>query len=115
MQNTATAGIVSYKQAILTFWLADIEPVVIEITPEIEAYADALIKEGILTPKSHDDCLHIACAVINKCDMILLWNFKYMVRIKTVDDVKIISERLRYDKMRIYPPSMLVERSEDDE
>ena len=103
------------KQTLLTFWLADIEPTIIEITPEIEVYADALIKEGFLSPKSRDDCLHIACAVIGKCDMLLSWNFRHMVRIKTVDGVKIVSERLGYSEMRIYPPSMLVERSEDDE
>ena len=88
------------KQTILTFWLADIEPTIIEISPEIEAYADALIKECVLPPKSRDDCLQIACTVIGKCDMLLSWNFKHMVKIKTIDGVKIVSKRLGYDEMR---------------
>ena len=103
------------KQTLLTFWLADIEPTVIETTTEIEAYADALVKEGVLPQKSLDDALHIASAVIAGCDMLLSWNFKHMVRIRTVDGVKVVSERLGYNEMRIYPPSMLVERSDNDE
>ena len=103
------------KQTMLTLWLADTKLIIIEITPEIEIYANALIKGDVLPPKSRDDALHIACAVISNCDMLLSWNFKHMVKIKTNDGVKIISERLGYNEMRIYPPSMLVERSDDDE
>ena len=103
------------KQTMLAFWLADIEPILIEITPKIETYTSSLIKEGVLPPKSRDDALHIACAVVGKCDMLLSWNFKHMVKIKTNDGIKIISERLGYNEMRIYPPSMLVERGEYNE
>ena len=103
------------KQTILTFWLADIDPIISDITKEMEIYADKLVEEKILSAKSWDDCLHIACAVANKCDMILSWNFKHMVRGKTIDGVKIVSERLGYPEIRIYSPSMIVERGDENE
>ena len=103
------------KQLMLAHWLADIGPANIGITPEIEAYADALIKDGILPPRCRDDCLHIACAVVGGCQMLVSWNFKHMVKIKTIDGIKIVSERLGYNEMRICSPSMLIERREDDE
>ena len=59
------------KQLILTFWLADIEYTTLEVTSEVEAYADSLLEEGVLTAKNYEDCLHIACAVIAGCDMLL--------------------------------------------
>ena len=103
------------KRTLLTFWLADIEYTTISITPEIEAYVEKLLDEGILTQKSKDDCFHIACAVISECDMLLSWNFKHLVRVKTVDGVKTISKRHGYNEIGIYSPSMVVERSGEDE
>ena len=103
------------KQTLLTLWLADIEYTVISITPEIEAYVESLLEEGVMTSKSKDDCFHIACAVISKCNMLLSWNFKHLVRVKTVDGVRIINKRLGYDEIGIYSPSSIVERGEENE
>ena len=49
-----------------------------------------------MPPKSRDDALHIACAVIGKCDMLLSWNFKHLVRVKTNEGVRIVSAKLGY-------------------
>ena len=103
------------KRKLLTFWLADIEYITSRITKEMVDYADRLTEKGVLPAKSRDDCLHVACAVVNKCDMLLSWNFKHMVRVKTIDSVKVVSKQLGYPEMRIYSPNMIVERGGEDE
>ena len=68
---------------------------------------------GILTKKSYDDCQHIAAAILAGCDIIISWNFKHIVNVKTVRGVKVITTLEGYKDLMIYPPSVLLE-SEDD-
>ena len=98
------------KRTTLLSYLAEIEYTFVELDPEIDAYANRLINDGILTMKSHDDCLHIASAVVSNCDMLLSWNFKHILRVKTVNGVRSISAILGYKGIDIIPPSMVVER-----
>lgn len=35
--------------------------------------------------------LHIAIAILNKCDVIISWNFKHLVNIKTVRGTRAIT------------------------
>ena len=99
------------KLQLLLKFLAQIDYTLIEIDKNIEIYADTLIDNGILTNKSRADCLHIASAVITDCDLLLSWNFKHILRVKTVNGVRSISAKLGYKGIDIIPPSMIVERS----
>jgi len=98
------------KRVILLEYLAEIEYALIPVDDEIRAYANKIVDEGILTAKRYDDCLHIGCAVINQCHMILSWNFKHMVRVKTLNGVRSINAMLGYHGIDIFPPSMIIER-----
>ena len=95
--------------------LEEIEYTLVPISKEMEVYANALIDGGILTAKSRADCLHIASAVINECHMLLSWNFKHIVRVKTTNGIKIVNAMLGYREIGIFSPSMIVERRLDDE
>jgi predicted nucleic acid-binding protein len=81
-------------------------------TDEIVELATEYIKGGVLREKSFDDCLHIAYAVANNCDVIVSWNFKHLVNFRTIDRVKIINAINRYKEISIVSPTMLLE--EDD-
>jgi len=96
------------KQGILIRHLSEINYTQISVDDEIIAYADKIIEEGILTEKSYDDCLHLGCAVVSQCHIILSWNFKHMVRVKTVSGVRYINAMLGYHGIDIYSPNMIV-------
>ena len=49
------------------------------------------------------------------CDVIILWNFKHIVNVKTVKGVKVITTLEGYKDLLIYPPSVLLEEGDDDE
>ena len=98
------------KLSILLKYLDEIDFTLLTADDEVRAYADKMVEEGILTQKRYDDCLHVGCAVANQCHMILSWNFKHMVRVKTVNGVRSINSMLGYHGIDIYPPSMIIER-----
>lgn len=97
------------KKSILIEYLSEIEYTLVKVNDEIRFYAGKLNTEGILSDKHYDDCLHIGCAVVNECDIILSWNFKHIVKVKTVDGVRYINAMLKYHGIDIYSPNMLIE------
>lgn len=101
------------KRTTLLNFLAEIDYTFVDLNPEISAYADKLIDENILSMKSYDDCLHIASAVVSECHILLSWNFKHILRVRTVNGVRSINAMLGYRGIDIIPPSMIVERGLD--
>ena len=74
--------------------------------------ANEIIKLGILTQKSIEDCQHIAIAIENDCDVIISWNFKHMVNIRTVKGIRAISSLKGYKTIEIMTPETLLEMEE---
>jgi len=100
------------KRERLFRYLAEIEYTVIETTEEIKSVADQIIALGILTDKNRDDCLHIGAAVTNRCDIIVSWNFKHIVKLKTIKGVRAITSLLGYPNVDIVQPTLLLDREE---
>ena len=78
------------------------------ITQESHDLAQEIIKRGILTAKSLDDCTHIAVAILNNCDIIVSWNFKHIVNVRTINGVREIIVSNYYKPIDIYSPTMLL-------
>ncbi len=93
------------KRTLLKEYLAQINYERVEITEEI---ANEIINERILNPKSFDDCLHIASAILNDCNIIVSWNFKHMVNVDTINGVRRITFAKRYNNIDIYAPYVLL-------
>jgi len=74
--------------------------------------ANEIIKLGILTQKSIEDCQHIAVAIENDCDVIISWNFKHMVNIRTVKGIRAITNLKGYKTIEIMTPETLLEMEE---
>ena len=101
------------KLNILLEYLNEIEYTVVETDENTVELAEKFIDFGILRQKSFNDCQHIAAAILAGCDIIISWNFKHIVNVKTVRGVKVITTLEGYKDLMIYPPSVLLE-SEDD-
>ena len=96
------------KKSILKQYLAQINYKRVKITEEAEEIAEEIIEEGILHQKSFDDCLHIASAIINDCNIIVSWNFKHMVNVDTINGIRRITFANRYNNIDIYAPYVLL-------
>jgi len=95
--------------------LGEIDFQVIEETDEINNLASEYLNNGVLTKKSMDDCLHIACAVVTNCDIIVSWNFKHLVNYRTINKVKIVNAVNHYKEISIISPTMLLEEVDENE
>jgi len=49
------------------------------------------------------------------CDIIVSWNFKHIVNVKTMRGIKVVTTMEGYKDLLIYPPSALLEEDYDDE
>ena len=78
-------------------------------TNEITQLANEYVEGGVLNEKSLADCLHIAFAVVYNCDIIVSWNFKHLVNVKTINKVKVVNAINNYREISIMPPTMLLE------
>ena len=102
------------RSALLDF-LSEINYTVLSIDEDAKEYARKLNREGILSAKHFDDCLHIGCAVVNGCTMIVSWNFRHIVKAKTINGVRYISSILGYTDIGIYSPNMIIQEDDYDE
>lgn len=96
------------KRSIIADYLTEADFEILPITKEADELAQEIIRRGILTPKSLDDCTHIATAILNSCDIIVSWNFKHLVNIKTINGVREIVVSHYYKPIDIYSPTMLL-------
>ena len=95
------------KRSFMLNELKKIPLVVIEAEKQVEELSLEFIRLKILKEKNIDDCMHIATALLAKCDIIVSWNFKHIVNDKTIEGVKIISKTKGFDGIKIYCPSIL--------
>ena len=95
------------KRSFMLNELKKIPLLVIEAERKVEELSQEFIRLGILKEKNIDDCMHIATALLAKCDIIVSWNFKHIVNDKTIEGVKIISKIRGFDGIKIYCPSIL--------
>ncbi|MCL1994725.1 MAG: PIN domain nuclease [Defluviitaleaceae bacterium] len=78
------------------------------ISTEAEFIANEIVRLNILTEKRRDDCTHIGLAVANECDIIVSWNFKHMVNVRTINGVRGINAINGYRSIDIYSPTVLL-------
>lgn len=100
------------KREILLDYLDQIEYNIIETDENTVSLAEKFIDFGVLKRKSYDDCRHIAAAVLAECDIIISWNFKHIVNVKTIQGVKAVTTYEGYKDLMIYPPSALLGEEE---
>jgi len=96
------------KRTFLLEQLKTLDMQLLAVSEEAKALGDEYLRQGVLTPKSKDDCLHIAYAVVYNCDVIVSWNFKHMVNFRTIDRVRIVNAINRYREISICSPTMML-------
>lgn len=100
------------KRSYLLDKIGQIATIAVVRNDEVDALANQYIENEVLKKKSYDDCLHIALAVINQCDLLISWNFKHLVNYKTIKGVKIVNAINDYREIAIISPTMLIDWEE---
>jgi predicted nucleic acid-binding protein len=103
------------KREVLFNYLGEILYEILHETDEVKTLCEAYVENGVLTRKSENDCLHIAFATTSECDVIVSWNFKHLVRLKTIQSVRIVNAKNGYYKpIEIVQPTMMGDGTDEN-
>ena len=101
------------RRDILLGYLQQIEYDIIDITDDVHATAKSIVRNGVLSDKNYNDCLHIACAVSSGCDCLVSFNFKHLVNIKTIKGARAISILRGYGNIDIVSAAALIQMGDE--
>lgn len=87
---------------------------IIEINDEVTALAEKYISEGVFSSKYLDDATHVAAASVLGCTAIVSWNFKHIVKLKTILGVNGINRFMGYGEIEIITPEIIVEEEGEE-
>jgi hypothetical protein len=77
---------------------------VLAVDEEVVRLSDIYQARKILTPKYHDDGLHIALATTAEVDLLVSWNFKHIVHYDKIRMFNAVNLEFGYKPLQIYSP-----------
>ena len=94
--------------------LSDIVLEIASVNEDVFSLAQKYIDEGIIPQKYQDDALHIALATYNEADALISWNFKHMVKLKTIRGVNGINRMLGLKELEILTPQSWIQEDNNE-
>ncbi|WP_420263864.1 PIN domain nuclease [Candidatus Magnetominusculus dajiuhuensis] len=94
--------------------LTEIVMEIVSVAEDIYSLVQKYIAEGIIPQKYQDDALHIALATYNEADALISWNFKHMVKLKTIRGVNGINRMLGFKELEILTPQSWIQEDNDE-
>ena len=96
------------KKDALMEHIANVNFIDIPLTDEVQELGKKIIIQNVLPPKSVNDSLHIAAAIIAGCDYAVSWNMKHMANVRTNKGIRHITLDEGHKEIMLVPPSMLL-------
>jgi len=81
----------------------------LEVTPECMELTKKYMGREIFPSKYRDDGLHIAIATVHQIDVVVSWNLRHMVKLRTRREVKAINIVEGYKEIEICTPMEVIE------
>lgn len=81
----------------------------LEVTPECMELTEKYMGRKIFPSKYRDDGLHIAIATVHQIDVVVSWNLRHMVKLRTRREVKAINIVEGYKEIEICTPMEVIE------
>ena len=85
---------------------------VLPVAPEASLLARRYVAEGVIPQKYATDSIHIAAASVHDLDFIVSFNFKHIVKRKTITMTEAINLREGYKRIGIFSPTEVIENVE---
>jgi len=84
-----------------------IQPIEVSERQEAEKLAQLYVDAGVLSNKHINDLRHVAYAVSVRCDYIVSWNMKHLVRVQTIERVNSVNFEYHYPMIQIVTPEFI--------
>ena len=89
--------------------LSDLRPERLDTTNEVLDLSNEYVKANLIPKSYRADAIHIAIAVTYEVDIIVSWNLRHIVRLKTIMGVNEINKKLEYPFILIVTPEEVIE------
>jgi len=86
--------------------LNSIQAVEVPDRKEAESLAQLYVAAEVLSNKHINDLRHVAYAVLSRCDYIVSWNMKHLVRVWTIERVNAVNFENHYPTIQIVTPEV---------
>lgn len=83
--------------------------VILPVAPEAASLAGMYVSEGVIPAKYRTDSIHIAVTTVEDLDFIVSYNFKHIVKRKTVTMTEGINIREGYKRIGIFSPTEVID------
>ena len=80
---------------------------VFSITEGMRQLAQRYIEERVFTGRMENDALHVAASVIERCEVLLSWNFKHLVNRRRRAAVNMLNQAAKLPTIEIIAPPEL--------
>ena len=80
--------------------------------PEVQRLAKLYVAENVIPEKYAADALHIAATTVNNIDYIVSFNFRHIVKVKTIMMTELVNLREHYKRIGIYSPTEVIDYDE---
>ena len=97
------------KQSLMLGLIKQYNVTVLPESSEAKRLAELYIEAGIIPKKYSTDALHVATTTINNLDFIVSYNFRHIVKMKTITMTEVVNLREHYHRIGIYSPTEVVE------
>lgn len=84
------------------------QPMILEYNEECEALTKRYMELPIIPPRFERDAQHIAIAVVNNLDVIISWNLRHIVKVKTRREVNAVNKLAGYKEIDISTPEEVI-------
>ncbi len=88
------------------------QPFELTADSEVEELADKYLAAGIVPAKFENDVIHVAFAVANDLDVVVSWNLKHIVKLKTRLEVNGINKIHGYREVDLCIPEEVISDEE---
>jgi len=89
--------------------LSDLRLESLDTTDEVLNLSNEYVKANLIPKSYRADAIHIAVAVINEVDVVISWNLRHIVRLKTIMGVNEINKKLGRPFILIVTPGEVIE------
>ena len=92
--------------------ISQYDMIFLEQNDEAERLANIYVTEGVIPEKFYADAVHIAVATVSDLDFIVSFNFRHIVKRKTMTMTEGINIREGYKRIGIHSPTEVIESDE---
>jgi hypothetical protein len=100
------------KFELLDALLRKYKPVELELDDDVTQLVEMYIENGVLSRKHYFDLLHLAYATVNGMNVLVSWNLKHLVKMKTLTLGNNVNRASGYHEIMIFTPEAVTEHED---